>query len=122
MKISEEKLAEIKRMRSEGMTIQKIADHYGCSRQNISEILCRAHGKRRATHKNKCIYPGISRWMHENGYSITKMCEEFGMNKGTLGKYMQGTRDIRIRTIREIMRITGLSFEEAFGGVEDGTA
>lgn len=62
-----------------------------------------------------CIYPGIKLWMRENDMNLRTLAEKIGVNKATLGLNFRGLTEMSMFTIRRILEITGLTFEQAFG-------
>ena len=115
-----EKYMDFLRMRQEGCTLQQIANKYGCTRQYVSITLRKISQMPRTRARRKCVYPGLDRWLHENSYSIASLGRALALHNITIYKYMNGEREIKIGAIRDILRLTGMTFEEAFGGVQDG--
>jgi transcriptional regulator with XRE-family HTH domain len=118
-----EKYMDFLHMRQEGCTLQQIANKYGCTRQYVSMTLRKINQTPSRTRaRRKCVYSGLDRWLHENSCSITRLGKSIGVYNVTIAKYMNGEREIKIGAIRDILRLTGMTFEEAFGGVRDGKA
>ena len=111
-KWSNAKIMECVEMRLRGKTLQEIADHYGCSRQNVHQVLGTI-----VTDPNKtsCIYAGLTEWMRVNGCTKKDMAIRIGMPVATLGYNLRGINSMKIDTVFKILKLTGLTFEEAFG-------
>ena len=62
-----------------------------------------------------CIYPGLKLWMWDNDWNICKLARETGMYENTLSQNIIGNTDMKMCTIRRILAVTGLTFEQAFG-------
>ena len=62
-----------------------------------------------------CIYPGLKLWMWDNDWNTRRLAHEAGLPYGTLINNLNGTTEMRMRTIRRILKATGLTFEQAFG-------
>lgn len=108
-------------MRLDGMTFQEIGDHFGVTRQCIEGYL-KPNRTRKKPYKNfKCIYPGLKKWMLENCVSVMTMHDDLHLyaNHPTLYRFMKGKALPTMDVIKKILAYTGLTFEEAFGQVED---
>ena len=109
-------------LRKEGMTLQEIADRLGVSRQRVSQYLKTGtvcEERFRAVRETGCIYPGLREWMNYNRCSpnalLVKMGHPFhGTSATRLRNKLDGTTELTISDIKEIMECTGLSFEELF--------
>lgn len=62
-----------------------------------------------------CIYPGLKLWMWDNDWNTCKLAREVGVNENTLYQNLSGNTDMKMCTIRRILAVTGLTFEQAFG-------
>lgn len=117
----QEKLA----LREQGMTYQQIADHFGISYQAVANSLSK-HNPRlfRYVSEEGCIYPNLRRWMNENKVGKRELLRRCGLvcapkNYDRFCSYFQGKVDPPKKTIDKILRVTGLTYEEAFGKVEN---
>ena len=105
---------EAYRMRLCGATYQEIADKFGITKQRINQILpCRTNRLKKAV--NSCIYRGIANWMQENECSYTCLAIKNGLTKPTIFDVLTGKNSPRKKTIDSILKVTGLTYEEAFG-------
>ena len=62
-----------------------------------------------------CIYPGLKLWMQRNDWNVRRLAHESGLPYSTLVNNLNGYAEMKIRTIRRILKATGLTFEQAFG-------
>ncbi len=60
------------------------------------------------------IYPNIASWMNRNGITAVKLADLLGMNHTTVSEGLKGNREPRMLLIRGILRLSGMTFEEAF--------
>ena len=117
--IDKEKYIQAFSMRLDGCTLDEIGKKLGCSRQTVHLMLKKVSCVKE--HK-KTVYPGLNKWLYENASNVTELSREIGCSQSTLSIHLNGIRDLKISTIFKILEYTGLSFEEAFGGTNDGTA
>lgn len=116
---------EVFRLSGEGLNYRQIAEVVGCSRRHVSSIL-RGTVIRNFRPITNCIWPGLARWMNENECSKTELLRKMGGNPWDctlkrLSSWMQGEYDPPKREIDKILKVTGMTYEECFGGAEDGT-
>lgn len=64
-----------------------------------------------------CIYPGLKAWMERHDWNLTRLAEEAQLARTTLATNLMGINSMSMYTIRQIMSVTGLTFEQAFGEV-----
>ena len=81
----------------------------------IGRARAMGHEKKRGYKEFICIYPGIKLWMRENDMNIRTLAEKIGAHPKTLGLNFRGLTEMSMFTIRRILEITGLTFEQAFG-------
>ena len=62
-----------------------------------------------------CIYPGIKAWMERHDWNLTRLAKEANVTRSALSKNLIGITSMSMYTIRQIMSVTGLTFEQAFG-------
>ena len=62
-----------------------------------------------------CIYPGLKLWMWDNDWNTCRLSQEAGVPDNTLSQNLRGNTDMKMCTIRRILAVTGLTFEQAFG-------
>lgn len=122
MKEKDKKRAlEMFAMRLEGASYQEIADKYGCSKQNVEQLLkMRESSKISSTKKYEiCIYKGFREWLEQNRYKLVDlqrfiMESECKQCSNSLRYKLSGKRDFKISEIFKIIKLTGMTFEELF--------
>ena len=67
--------------------------------------------------KFACIYPGLKLWMQRNNWNACRLAQEADLFSNTLSNNLSGNTEMKMYTIRRILEITGLTFEQAFGEV-----
>lgn len=109
--------------RERGMKYKELADKYGCTIQNISQMLAGSSNHPRPYYRDvaddKCIYPAILLWLRENKVTIPelyrKIYNEFGgQRSSSLSRCLRGKATLRKKDIDSILAITGMTYEEAF--------
>lgn len=97
--------------RKRGMTYQAIANLYGVSKQAVHEAI--KGRKNRGIHvkPQSVVFPGLRKWMCENHVFIkeletrTGLCLRSGLSSGRINN----------TKVNAILKVTGLTYEEAFG-------
>lgn len=114
-KLSDSDRLEAVRMRKDGMSYQEIADRFGVSRQAINDLFRdgkRADQKPKNTHLIK--YIGIKKYLETNRISIGKFSKMCGIDNTTMWRNLIGKTDMLKRNIDKILKVTGMTYEEAF--------
>ena len=113
-------------LRAQGMTYKQIAESLGSSIGYISQLISayNPHYFRIITEEG-CIYPGLRNWMNANQVSRAELVRRMGQvtwatTVATMGHLMRGKYEPTKGTIDGILKVTGLSYEECFGGAENG--
>ena len=104
---------EAYRMQLEGKTLQKIGEHFGVSKQYIQQVLPKRRKKLEEAIQS-CIYPNIARWMEENEAGYSEIARRCGRLPQTVGNALSGRTDPAKTLIDRILRVTGLTYEQAF--------
>ena len=121
-----EHTAEMVRMREEGMTVTAIAEHYGVSKQCISQLLPRTRTGLAVFKQIK--YKGIREYLTKKAYMSTTSFVNYvkhgadakwGLPRATVQHYMNmfcGKNELRLSLIeiRNILELTGLIYDKAF--------
>lgn len=102
------------RMRLEGNTIQKIADHFGVSKQYISKELRTDRIRSNEKIVDACIYPNIRKFLIQEMLTGHSFSNKSGISYATLHHALTGKTDPRKETIDRILEFTGLTYEQAF--------
>lgn len=108
------------KMRIDGYSMEEIGKHFGVCRERVRQILD-AVVKSDCRGMAKCIYKGLREWMLTTGTSGYKIRRDIGKwNSVTLlYKRLAGEKQFDLAEIKAILAYTGLTFEEAFGEVEE---
>ncbi len=116
-------IAQAEEMRNQGKTFHEIGAHFGVTYEGVRLVLAHmAPQKRyfRAVTEKRCIYPGLRDWMNREQVSPRRLTAMMGYSTyagvvRSLSDRLSGRAEIRIGDIRNILRLTGMTFEEAFG-------
>lgn len=114
-----EQKAEMRRLRASGVTLQKIADQFGvtreCVRQNTISIGGTGYHK---TAVHSCIYPNLAKWMDDNQCSFTDFAVLIDSNNKSVQRWLTG-KNAPSKTVIDRMRaVTGMSYEALFAQEE----
>ncbi len=106
------KAQEYEKLQEQGMTIAEIARRYGVSRQCVSQALIDYRKPKEVRlGVDRVQYPAIRKWLQNNHCSFTDFekrcgcCLRTGLMKG---------KGMRKFAIDSILRVTGLTYEQAF--------
>ena len=104
---------KINLMRDQGESYQYIANKFGVSRQCIHQIVTR---KKKFRTSSICIYKGLSKWIFDHRITSEKLCEMAGINinKVTMANKLSGKNEFTLSEIKEILKLTRLTFEDCF--------
>ena len=64
--------------------------------------------------KYKIIYPSFEKWLQDRNMSIVELAHALNMVGNGLYEILYGFRQPRMSTIRKMLSVTGLTFEELF--------
>lgn len=113
---------EALRLSRTGMTHSEIALKLGCSRQYINMICSgkNATHQRRVSVHDWIVYPNIKKWLFENQVSMAKFVQlvsgkdSQGRRMDHFRKCLAGQSEFKFNQIKEILELTGMTFEKAF--------
>ena len=102
-------------MLESGCTYTQVAKNLGYSKEHIRKTFgCQ---KYRDLKKEKmiqnCKYPAIRRWLLDNGIPVYKFAEMCYVDRSTI-QNMLSKGFVSSGTVEQVLRVTGMSFEEAF--------
>lgn len=113
---------KIKNMYDSGMTLAEIAVKEGLTRQRVHQIVRNNYGISEFQLKkiNMVLFPAIRDWMI--GYKITlkEFCETVSkasnneVSANSVEKFLINGSKTSVCLIQDILKVTGMSFEEAF--------
>lgn len=106
----------IKAMHEKGFTYEEIGELFGISRQ-AAHYATTIHDGFRPSAVSKVIFVGLRNWMLENRITIKALGTQLGMTK--LNDSLLGKHEAKKSTIDGILKITGMTYEECFGEVEE---
>lgn len=99
-----------------GMTYEKIGRIVGYTGTNV------AHELRKTKHRHelKCIFPGLEAWRNKHGMTVSGLCHSAGIDPIATKKLTgeEFTERLMMWQINALLKLTGLTYEEAFGGVD----
>jgi len=108
-------------MRLDGKTYDEIGKRFGLTKQRIEQIL-NVSGKYMPY--KKVIYPNLCRHIKEHYGSVPKFDDALGYagrNPVLMHRRLRGEGVITISEVREILKLTGMTFEECFALADGAT-
>lgn len=111
--MTNEEKVEAYRMRLEGATFQEIANKFGCSRQNVHQIVPFVD-KGFVKPSFTCIYPNIEKWRRKNRITLNQLSYLCGISYQTIVRSLSVKGNPTKKVIDSILEATGLTYEEAF--------
>lgn len=122
-KMSDEKWEKARQMRISGSTLQEIANEFGISKQRVEQVLNgvgpRAINRKLFPKRAKCIFPRITKYMDEKEMSLNKFAFDSGLDYYKIRSAFSGRTELRMSEINTILRVTGMTYEEAFKTKEE---
>lgn len=116
--MTREQKEEVKRLRGAGMSYQAVGERFGVSKQRIHQITHPKPRKRKSPNTDGIKYPKIKQYLEENNVKVTALATACGVTNATMWGNMRGG-GMRKSTIDAILKVTGLTYEEAFSEEED---
>lgn len=119
-------------MRKSGMTMQRIGEELGVSKQRVYQYLATTDGMVQSRRyfpikPSVCIYEGLREWLNSNCCGMAQFLDLLGYEynptqaKRYRDKLMSESGNcLRISDIKRILSATGLTFEECFGTITEG--
>ena len=106
-------------MRQQGMTYAEIGQTMGVSKQRVFNLIGgTSESKHRLITEKDCVYVGIRNWMNENKISRTMMTRlvygTYHPEKYARFRNVLKGVDCHKHNIDKILKVTGLTYEEAF--------
>lgn len=114
-------IEKAKAFRAKGMTYREIAGWFGVTAEAVRQQLSSMEPANfNAITEKRCIYPGIRLWMNQQHITPRRLAEMMGYAASSetvnrIARVLSGKTDIKICDIRLLLRLTGMTFEEAFG-------
>jgi DNA-binding phage protein len=111
-----ERNAEICRRVAAGESMASVARDFDLTRSRIEQIV---HFKSRRTHwGDSCVFPAIKAWMQTNRIAWNEFSEMCDLSYQTLRHALSDGGNPTKRVIDEVLKLTGMSYEEAFAKEE----
>jgi len=118
---------EFESLRAEGMTYKQIAAAYGCSYQNVAQMMAKYEAEQfRPLSKERCIYDGLRNWLNTNKIGNSEIIRRrygqytSGNAAAKLRGQLRGERPLKKDDIDFFRELTGLTYEELFVEGKDG--
>lgn len=111
--MTKEQKEEVQRLRDAGVAYQAIGERFGVSKQRIHQIVTCPTGRRKKPKTDGIKYPRIKRYLEENNVRVTALATACGVTDPTMWENLRGVGMAK-KTIDAILKVTGLTYEEAF--------
>lgn len=108
------------------MTYAEIADTLGISKQAVARALAKGNPSYfQFISPKACVYTGLRKWMNANKVSMSELIRRCGLqaHPESVERYrnqLSGRTDLKKHMIDKILKVTGLTYEQAFGEASDG--
>lgn len=113
--LTREQKIEIFVMRTDGYTMQEIADKFGMTKENVRLVINGLLDRKPVNTGNGRMYPAIRRALRRKGMSVYELSRSTGICVATLYRAVRPNENPNKKTIDAILAATGLTYEEAFG-------
>ena len=118
--MTKEQKMQAYKMLLDGCTAEEVGNKFGITRQRVCQLFP-IKKLRKEMASESCIFPNISKWMEQNDYGYTdiaKMCD-FQVHK--IQYSLKNDANITKLLIDRLLKITGMTYEEAFYRPTDKT-
>lgn len=115
--MTKEQKIEAFSMLMDGKTYSEVGEHFGVTKQRIHQLFPMQRNNKPVCKKEKplrYIYPNIEKWMRENKVSLAELSLKIGCSSNTICRNLLGYNEPGKRLIDEIIKLTGMTYEEAF--------
>ena len=106
-------------MRLEGFTLLEIGEKYGISKERVRQLLSDAAGGRNRVIRKNYVFPNIENWMYEKDIMQDEIAKECGRSQNNVSSILIGKYKPSFDFISAVLRMSGMTFEEAFQRRED---
>ena len=112
-------------LRSDGMTYTEVASVLGVTMGEV--YIAAGHVGRTRTYRaftpKRCVYPNIRDWLNNNKITLRQLCEYMcpfvtGATINRIRDMLSGATELRKSDIDRLLKLTGLTYEQAFLEVE----
>lgn len=100
----------------DGMSYAEIAREFGVSRQCVHQRVYKYNNFK--VKETTCVYNGLRNWMNQHHVRVSKlilMLDDDSPHRQTMYGYLNGKHDMPKSAIDAILKVTGLTYEQAFG-------
>lgn len=112
----------IKEMYNSGMTLLQIAEKEGLTKQRVHQIVKKDYGitEFQLNKINMVLFPAIRDWMIGYKITIKEFCDNVSkishneVSANSVEKFLTNGSKTSVCLIQDILKVTGMSFEEAF--------
>jgi hypothetical protein len=125
-KLSDAYKLGVRKMLDDGCTYQEAAESFGVSRIRVVQLFPGASGRENRTGRSDklraCNVPAIGGYILKEKMSVRQFAEKCGIPYMTTHRLLFGKDkpNPHARNIEKILRATGMTYEEAFGGERGG--
>ena len=117
-KWTEEDRAAMREALRNGKTLQEIGSELGVSRQRVAQIVG-AVRPMKEWNRTYSIYPAIDSWMKFHRVTYAQLTEMLGYSpsassQAIVAKRLMGDAEFYKSLIDSLLRVTGMTYEEAF--------
>lgn len=109
---NKDRLMQIFKLRAEGKTYQEIGRIMNLPKQRVYQILSRALRFDSMKQRTRWIYPNIKRYIYEKELSLEEFSKMVGFSYVSVNNYLLGKRKLSLEFVKNVIKLTGLSFEE----------
>ena len=109
-------------MRIDGYAYQEIANKMGISRQAVRDCLHESisFDSRNTRLSARCVYPNILKYMRDHKMNPSGLANAAGLTPRGVSRILEG-ENLTKTSIEKILKITGMTYEEAFWRKENET-
>ena len=125
LRLRKQRKEDMKKLYESGMSLQEIADEMGISRQRVHQII----GKQNKSlfkpfTAKRCVYAGLRKWLNDNKVSTAELTRRLygnthGENYERTRLRLCGSKELNKTYIDKLLKITGLTYDEAFGSEDN---
>lgn len=115
-------IEKVKELRHNGWTFEKIGNELGLSRQQIWYTAKMAGIAGKQCGIDSVIYTGVRKWLAKENIRLNEFCEMCGEDYGSgsvTHRFLIGKSNGNMNVIKSILSVCNLTFEEAFGEVDN---
>ena len=119
------KKEQMKLLRDQGLKHREIAEIFGVSRQYVADVCGKCDPAYFTPVGSECVYPNLRKWMNENKVSRREFLKRMGLTPHTsnhvrFSNCIRGEYQPYKPYIDKMLKVTGMTYEMLFAGVEDG--